>query len=81
MTKSKNIFKRIAHERPWSSESKYFVWFHLILFTLIWSFTMVSIRHLDPVEEPLYIDPVDTSITERIARIPHAMHSNGGSTV
>ena len=31
-----NIIKKIKEERPWSSNSKYFVWFHWTLFAVLW---------------------------------------------
>lgn len=31
-----NIIKKIKEESPWSSNSKYFVWFHWTLFAVLW---------------------------------------------
>ena len=31
-----NVIKKIREERPWSSTSSYFVWFHWTLFAVLW---------------------------------------------
>ena len=72
-----NIIQKIKNEKPWSSTSKYYVAFHMVLFAILWSWALWMLSE-PPLEEPNYIDPMDTSITEKIAGRPSHMNSKVG---
>jgi hypothetical protein len=51
--------------RPWSSASEYYIPTHVVIWVLIIFFTL-WLNSNGGSETPMYIDPVDTTTTERL---------------
>ena len=60
-----SIIAKIIKERPWSSSSEFFIPFHVCIWILIIMFSIWL--NQGGSEIPHYIDPVDTSETERLS--------------
>jgi len=67
MSKSKNIFKRLLDEKPWSSSSEWFIPTHVFIWILIILFALWLDSIGGSKEEIHYIDPIHNDITERMS--------------
>ncbi len=66
MSKSKNIFKRVLDEKPWSSSSEWFIPTHVFIWFLIVLFAL-WLDSIGGSDMPHYVDPISNEQTERMS--------------
>ena len=77
MTKSKTAYQRLLDEKPWSSSSEYYIPLHMTIWALI-LLGIILIGTQNDSKDRMYIDPIDTTLTESIALRPSLLHSKVG---